>query len=88
MNSMAMRIIKWLSKQNGAINDNTTACLQRYVVLGYERMTKYLTLTTNNIVLHIIPREYNSDSHCRPGDICRASPMHSIDRPVGILSHE
>jgi hypothetical protein len=65
----------------GSIDKNLTGCLQRYVVLQYERMIKYLILNTNNIVLQIIPSEHNFDFHRRRGEICPTNPT-CLDRPA------
>jgi hypothetical protein len=58
-----------LSKPRRSINKNLTGCLQRYVVLGYEKNRKYLEFKINNIVLQIIAREHNFDFHRRNRDI-------------------
>jgi hypothetical protein len=42
-----------LSKRRGSVNKNLTGCLQRCVILGYERKRKYLIFNTNNTVLQI-----------------------------------
>jgi hypothetical protein len=56
---MAKGMIKWLSNPREPINDNLTGCLQRGVVVGYERMIKWLISNTNNVVLEIIPGKHN-----------------------------
>jgi hypothetical protein len=63
-----------LSKPRRSIKENLTGCLQRYVVLGYERNRKYLKFKINNIVLQIIPRgqAFDFDFHHRTGEICPA----------------
>jgi hypothetical protein len=65
-----MRI--WLSSPCDTIDENLTECLQKYLLLGYERKLKYLTLNANHNVLVIIPREHNSGFHHRTGGTCRA----------------
>jgi hypothetical protein len=53
------------------INENLTGCLQRFVVLGYERIIKDLISNTNNNVLQIIFSEHNCDFHRRTGETWR-----------------
>jgi hypothetical protein len=69
MDDIAMGMINRLSKWRGSIDKNLTGCLQRYVVLQYERTIKYLILNTNNIVLQIISSEHNFDFHRTNRDI-------------------
>jgi hypothetical protein len=49
------------SKPRGSIGENLTWCLQRYLVLGYQRSWKHLFLNINALALQIIPREHNFD---------------------------
>jgi hypothetical protein len=58
---IAMRMKNQLSKRDKSIEKNLTGCLQRYVVLQYERMIKYLILNINNVMFQRIVREHNSD---------------------------
>jgi hypothetical protein len=44
-------MIDWMSKPEGPIIDHVRECLQRYVVLGYERVIKSMIFTINSIVL-------------------------------------
>jgi hypothetical protein len=81
MSVIAMGMTNRLSKPLESIDKNLTGCLQRNMVLQYERTIKYLILNTNDIVLQIIPSEHNFDFHCRPGEICRTSPT-CVDGPV------
>jgi hypothetical protein len=57
------------SEPRRSISENQIACLQRYIVLGYERKRRYSKFKINNIVLQIILREYNFDFHQRNRDI-------------------
>jgi hypothetical protein len=54
-----------LPKARGSISENLTGCLHRYVVSGYERMTKYSNSNPNNIVLQTIFREQDFGFHQR-----------------------
>jgi hypothetical protein len=81
LNVMVMGMRNRLWKRRGSIGKNLTGCLQRYVFLQYERMIKYLILNTNNIVLQIIPRENNFDSHRRPREMCRTNSTR-FDSPA------
>jgi hypothetical protein len=72
MNVSAKAMIDWLCTSLGPINKNLTAFLQRYGVFGCERTTKCLVFKINNIVMPMIPREHNFDSHRRTGETWRA----------------
>jgi hypothetical protein len=93
---IAMGITNWLSKPREPINKNLTGCLQRYVILRYERMRKYLIFNTNNIAFQILPREHHFDFHRRPGKICGTSsrclnpwsPVSADEKPQEVrISH-
>jgi hypothetical protein len=58
-----------LFKPCGSIDENLAKCLQRHVVLGYERNRKYLYLNINNMVLQTVPWEDNCDFHQKTGEI-------------------
>jgi hypothetical protein len=68
VSEVAMKIIgkgtnNHLSKPRGSIRENLTRCLQKYVLLGYERDRKYLNFKTNNRVLQAILRVNIFDFH-------------------------
>jgi hypothetical protein len=86
MNVMVMGMTNWLSKPRGPTNKNLAGCLQRYVILGYERMRKYLILNTNNVILQIIPSQPHFDFHRRPGETYPTIPIFLDGRAVDILS--
>jgi hypothetical protein len=66
---MVMGMKNRLSKRPVGIDKNLTGWLQRYVVLQYERMIKYLILNTNNVALQIILSEHIFDFHRTDRDI-------------------
>jgi hypothetical protein len=76
VNVMAMGMKNQLLKPDEWIHEDLTGCLQRYVVLQYERMIKYLILNTNNVAFQTILREHNFDFdfHCRSREIFRTRP--------------
>jgi hypothetical protein len=80
MNIMAKGMWNRLSKPCASVNENLTRCLQRYVVLGYERKRKYLFFNPNNTVLRAIPRKHNFDFHRRTGEL-REQSRHV---PIGL----
>ena len=91
VNDIIMGTMNWPSKTGGTINENLTGCLQRYVVLGYERKQKSIIFIINNIVLPIIARDYIFDFPCRSGEMCRQTGSVPVRRlrqcfVVGITS--
>jgi hypothetical protein len=70
VNERPLRMRNRLSKTHEWTHKNPTGCLQRYVVLQYERMIKYFILNTDNVVLQIIAREHNFDFHRRSREMC------------------
>jgi hypothetical protein len=74
MEVIVMGMRNRLFKPHAPIGENLTGCLQRYVVLQYERTIKYLILNANNIALQIIFSEHLFDFHHIPGEMCRINP--------------
>jgi hypothetical protein len=69
MNAITMWMRNRLSNRGESIDKNLTGCLQRYLVLQYERMIKYLILNTNNAAFEIILREHDFDFHRTDRDL-------------------
>jgi hypothetical protein len=63
MDGSAMGLRNGLSNPHERTDRSLTACLQRSVVLQYERTIKYFILNTNNVALQIIPSEHSFDFH-------------------------
>jgi hypothetical protein len=74
---MVMGMRNRLAKPHEWIHKNPTGCLQKYVVLQYERIIKHFILNTNDVLSQIIAKEHNFEFHRTSREICAIGPSRS-----------